>query len=141
MTRRFLPALLGSALLTASLVGQQPAPAAPQAPTQPPVFRVEVNYVEVDAIVTDAQGRIVTDLTADDFELLEDRRPQSVTAFSFVNIPVERAQRPLFAATAVEPDVQTNSGGEGRLYLIVLDTLHITPVNGLKVRTAARMFI
>ena len=42
-------------------------PAAPQAsPEPPPTFRVEVNYVEVDAAVTDAQGNTVTSLTADD---------------------------------------------------------------------------
>ena len=60
---------------------QQPAPQAP-----PPTFRVEVNYVEVDAIVTDAQGNAVTDLTLDDFEVLEDGRPQKVTASAHVNI-------------------------------------------------------
>jgi hypothetical protein len=64
------------AVLGAALGAQQPAPppSAPQTPAdQPPVtFRVEVNYVEVDAFVTDAQGNPVTDLTAADFDLLEE---------------------------------------------------------------------
>ena len=61
-------------------------------------------------VVTDAQGNVVTDLTADDFEVLEDGRPQKVAAFSLVNIPIERAERPLFAPAPIEPDVQTNAG-------------------------------
>ena len=87
-------------------------------------FRVEVNYVEVDAVVTDAQGNPVSDLTKDDFELFEDGRRQDVSTFSLVNIPIERAERPLFASAPIEADVQTNDHVEGRIYLIVLDDLH-----------------
>src|SRR5262245_19207043 len=96
---------------------QAAAPQTPAAPAQeaPPVtFRVEVNYVEADAYVTDVQGRPVTNLTADDFEVLEDGKRQMVSSFSVVNIPIERADRPLFAGRAVETDVQTNAAGEGR---------------------------
>ena len=77
-----------------------PAPQAQSPQAAPPSFRVEVNYVEVDAFVTDAQGKVVTNLTAGDFEVLEDGRPQKVTTFSLVDIPIERAERPLFAAAA-----------------------------------------
>jgi VWFA-related protein len=112
---------------------QQPPPAV--------TFRSEVNYVEVDAFVTDAQGAVVSNLTVDDFEVLEDGRPQKVTAFSFVNIPIERAERPLFASSAVELDVQTNERTEGRVYLIVLDDQHTDLTRGPRVKAAARRFI
>ncbi|MEQ1758144.1 MAG: VWA domain-containing protein [Vicinamibacterales bacterium] len=125
-----------------SLWGQQPAAPAPVPQDPPPVtFRVEVNYVEIDAVITDAQGNLVTDLTDKDFEVLEDGRPQMVSAFSLVNIPIERAVRPLFAAAPIEPDVTTNSGTEGRMYLIVLDSLHTSPLNALKVKVLAKKFI
>ncbi|MGE3402774.1 MAG: VWA domain-containing protein, partial [Vicinamibacterales bacterium] len=139
MTRRVLSAAALCAVLAASLTAQQAPPPSQQTP--PPVFRVEVNYVEVDAIVTDAQGRVVTDLTADDFELIEDRTPQTISAFSYVNLPIDQPERPLFASAPVEPDVQTNEFGEGRIYMIVVDTLHIAPANAIKVRNAARQFI
>src|SRR4051812_11825939 len=88
MTRRVLAVLL--AVSAAALSAQQPAPA-PQSTEAPPVvFRAEVNYVEIDALVTDAQGNIVSNLSADDFELVEDGKPQKVVAFSLVNIPIER---------------------------------------------------
>ena len=35
----------------------------------------------------------------DDFQLLEDGKPQMVSAFSYVNIPIARAERPLFSPT------------------------------------------
>ena len=56
--------------------------------------------------------------------MLEDGKPQKVSTFSLVNIPIERAERPLFAAQPIEPDVQTNDQLDGRIYLIVLDDLH-----------------
>ncbi len=144
-SRLFVAAVLAS-LAAATGAAQQPAPppapAAPQAPAeQPPVtFRVEVNYVEVDAVVTDAQGNTVTDLAVNDFEVLEEGRPQKVTAFSLVDIPIERAERPLFAAAPIEPDVQSNTTPDGRLYLIVLDDLHTSFTNTPRVKAALRQF-
>src|SRR5262249_3514358 len=58
---------------------------------QPPLtFRVEANFVEVDAFVGDSMGNPVTNLRAEDFQLFEDGKPQKVSAFSFVNIPIRR---------------------------------------------------
>jgi VWFA-related protein len=119
---------------------QQPAPQTPI--EQPPVtFRVEVNYVEVDAVVTDAEGKPITNLTKDDFELFEDGKRQDVSTFSLINIPIERAERPLFAAGPVEADVQTNDHIEGRIYLLVLDDLHTDVTRSPRVKTAATRFI
>jgi VWFA-related protein len=104
-------------------------------------FRVEVNYVEVDAVVTDAQGRIVTDLTQADFDVLEDGRPQKIAAFSLVNLPIERGVRPLFAGAPIEPDIQSNTAADGRIYLIVLDDLHTNFTNTPRVKRFLREFI
>ena len=134
------------AALSGGLLAAQQQPAAPQAPAapidQPPVtFRVEVNYVEVDAIVTDAQGTPVTNLAKDDFELFEDGKRQDVASFSLINIPIERAERPLFASAPIEADVQTNDQIEGRIYLIVLDDLHTDVTRTPRVKAAATRFI
>src|SRR5688572_33331139 len=71
-----------TAFALAVLVAGSVAAAGQQAPQPepPPVFRVQVDAIELDAFVTDAQGNPVTDLTADDFEILEDGRPQAVTS-------------------------------------------------------------
>ena len=155
MTQRLAFALTLAALSGGLLIAQQPAPgqqpapqqppqqAAPQPPAdQPPVtFRVEVNYVEVDAVVTDAQGTPATNLTKNDFELFEDGKRQDISTFSLVNIPIERAERPLFASAPVEADVQTNDHVEGRIYLIVLDDLHTDVTRSPRVKAAATRFI
>ena len=135
--------LLMSLSTAVSLVAQQrPAQPAASAQDAPPVtFRVEVNYVEVDALITDAQGNLITDLTANDFELLEDGKPQTISNFSLVNIPLERPERPLFASMPIEPDVQTNTGSEGRMYLLLLDSLHTSPANVIKVKALAKKFV
>jgi VWFA-related protein len=137
--QRIVVALMMSSLAAVALVAQQ-APATPPQEPPPVTFRIEVNYVEIDAIVTDAQGQVVSNLTADDFELVDDGKPQKITAFSVVNLPIERGERPLFASTPIEPDVQTNDGGEGRIYLIVLDDLHTHPLRAVRVKAALHRF-
>jgi VWFA-related protein len=134
-------ALLLAFLAAPATHAQQPPPQPSQPETPPPTFRVEVNYVEVDALVTDASGNPMANLTADDFEVLEDGKPQKISAFSLVNIPIERTERPLFAAGPIEPDVQSNEEVDGRVYLIVLDDLHIHPLRTSRVKFAARRFI
>ena len=131
--------LLG-AVCAATLAAQAPPPQAPP-DTPPPTFQVEVNYVEVDAVITDPQGNAVTDLTVDDFEVREDGQPQEVTAFSVVNLPIERPERPLFTEAPIEPDVQNNTAAEGRIYMIVLDDLHIGFARTPRVQLALRTFI
>ncbi len=130
---------LAAALVGVVAAAQQDPPSSQEPP--PVTFRVEINYVEVDALVTDAQGNVVRDLTIDDFEILEDGRRQTVTTFSLVDIPIERSDRPLFVAETIEADVQSNASGEGRIYLIVLDDQHIEPSRGPRVKAAARRFI
>ena len=51
-------------------------------------FATSVNLVEVYAVVTDDRGRPVTNLTRDDFEIMEDGRPQQITAFTAGNLPL-----------------------------------------------------
>src|SRR4029453_15517899 len=123
---------------------QQPAQTPPPVePGQPGVtFKAEVNYVEVDARVEDADGKFLSTLGQRDFEVLENGKPQQIPIFSLVNLPVERTLRPLFASKPIEPDVQNNlSGTDGRVYLIVLDDLHTQALRSTRVKAAAKQFV
>jgi hypothetical protein len=51
---------------------------------QDPVIRVTVDLVQVDAVVTDSQGRHVAGMKPEDFQILEDGKPQKITHFSYV---------------------------------------------------------
>ena len=116
--------------------GQAPQ-AAPHRSPQTPTFKVQVDYVDVDVLVTDKDGRFVRDLTKDDFQVFEDGRRQTITNFSVVNIPVDRADRPLYSPeTTLEPDVQSNETPfEGRIYVMILDDVHIDVQRTPNVRT------
>jgi VWFA-related protein len=122
------------AILTAvALIGTQ----AIQARQTPPTFRAGVEAIAVDAFVTDRDGTPVPNLTVDDFELLEDDKPQSITSFTEVNIPIHPPEP--YVPTAAEPDVATNLTGEGRLYVIALDEVH--PEYALKARRFLHTFV
>ncbi len=124
--------------------GQQASSQAVQPnPQVPPVtFRVEINYVEVDAVVVDKKGDFVSGLQQGDFQVFEDGKPQTLTNFGLVEIPIEYAEAPLFVKQPIEPDVQSNvKPFEGRVYVIVLDDLHVEALHTQMVRNAAKKFI
>jgi len=105
-------------------------------------FQTEVNYVDVDTIVTDQQGNFVGDLKKEDFDLLEDGKPQKIDMFSLVDIPFEKQDRFLVAGVPVTTDVQSNRRPvTGRVYVIVLDDLDVSPMRSQQTRKAAREFV
>jgi Ca-activated chloride channel family protein len=54
-----------------------------------PAFRADVHLVNVGFSVRDSQGKLVTNLTADDFEVLEDGVPQKIAFFArSVDVPL-----------------------------------------------------
>lgn len=99
---------LGGGLLSAQ------APAVPQ-------FRSSVDLVHLDVSVLDKDRRPVKGLTAQDFTIFEDGKPQPVAAFSAVDLP-----DPVPPSTAwirdIAPDVRRNTElAERRLVTLVMD--------------------
>src|SRR5215213_3538949 len=58
------------------------------------VVRITSNLVQIDAVVTDKKGRQVTDLKAEEFEILADGKPQKITNFSYVQNVAEPEAAP-----------------------------------------------
>jgi VWFA-related protein len=113
-----------AAFVLVLVLGSNSGPQAAQAPAErQPTFRAETSLVEVDVRVTDKDGRFVTGLTRDDFEIIEDGRPQTLTTFSFSDLPVARpAAIAAGSAAPPEPDVTTNATlGDGRMFVMLLD--------------------
>ncbi len=69
--------LAGSAGL--AMQAQAPGPAAENTDTH---IQVEVNRVNVLFTVTDKKGRFITDLKRDDFQVLENKQPQTIMEFT-----------------------------------------------------------
>ncbi len=95
-----------------------------------PAVRVSVRLVLVDAIVTDNAGKLVTGLGAQDFTVLEDGKPQKVTAISFEQ-PAELARALRSQRATMPPNVTTNRPAyrmpSGAPVIVLLDALN-TPV-------------
>ena len=120
-------------LWSALLVAGQSATTAPPPQDQRPTFRTEANYVRVDVYPT-AGGTPVMDLRAEDFEVLEDGVPQSISAFEHV---VVRAGGP--PSARVEPNTIAESrdmarNARARIVILFLDVPHVTMGGSWQIR-------
>jgi VWFA-related protein len=120
-------ALLFTLTLLATLRadGQQPQPT--------PRFRTEANFVRVDVYPTRG-GLPVADLTAADFELLEDGVAQKIETFEHVIVRPAGPQE-----TRVEPDSQRQASQmaqdpRARVFVIFLDTYHVSVMGSHNIR-------
>ena len=64
-----------------SMVAQVPK----VSPTPEEVVKISTNLIQVDVTVTDRDGKIVTDLKPEDFEIMENGQKQSISNFSFIS--------------------------------------------------------
>jgi len=80
VTALTLPALVKAQDSGNSAPASPPPPAAQSSPL--PVFRATSRLVLLDVIVTDHRGQFIPRLKASDFTLLEDNKPQKITAFA-----------------------------------------------------------
>jgi VWFA-related protein len=93
MKRPVIITLTVIALLTSSLcltlLSQKPS-SQEQAPPKPGGFqlKVDVNLVEVHVSALDKSGHAVEGLTRENFQILEDNKPQDITLFKHEDIPV-----------------------------------------------------
>ena len=109
-----------------------------------PVFRAGVQIVEVDARVFDEEGRFVTNLTREDFELLEDGAPQQLQTLFLVGgpagdvagLPANAVSAPRGEAGVVPPATPRQT------WVFVFDLNHLTPGAGFnRAREAVEVFI
>ncbi|HEY0170287.1 MAG TPA: VWA domain-containing protein, partial [Pyrinomonadaceae bacterium] len=89
--RRIAALALAFALAASASARQQQQPSPAGREDEDEVVRITSNLIRVDAVVLDAEGRQVTDLTAEDFELSEDGRARAITNFSYVDTSPEGA--------------------------------------------------
>lgn len=100
---------------------------------QQPTFRTGVTLVTTDVIARGDRGQFVSDLTRENFTVLEDGQPQQIE--SFVMVQGGRTYNlltPSSAATTPEglvlPQARPRPADtNGRVFLIVIDDLHFEP--------------
>ena len=83
--------------------------------SQQPTFRADTQLVSIYATVTDGHTRLVTDLAAEDFEVLDDGKPQQIALFANTAQPIAA--------------------------VLVLDTSIYTTLSFDRIRDAAEQFV
>ena len=78
--------LVTLALFSFSLSAQNAPKSSPELQADAPdvTIHINVNLVQVDAVATDSKNHPVTNLRAEDFEILQDGSPETITRFSYV---------------------------------------------------------
>jgi VWFA-related protein len=89
--------------MAAAVLLSSAGPLAEQSLQRRPSFRAGVELIYVNVVVRDSSGNIVRDLKREDFALVEDGKPQTVTAFDFEEVPSEAlpAELPADPAPAI----------------------------------------
>jgi VWFA-related protein len=133
-------ALLLPVGLSAQAPPPSPSPSPEPAAADPSVrFPAEVEQVTVDVVVTDKKGVPATGLTAADFQIFEEDKPQKIVSFDAVQVP-ETAS----AVTPTRPRISTNTSTEartGRSFVVVFDDIHLTPFMALNAKRAVAEFL
>jgi len=111
----------------------------------PTTFKVRVNLVLVRVVVRDRQGKIISNLKKEDFQLYDNRKPQTISSFS-VETPEKRTASAV-ASTAAEASSSSAdvTGGKAvvlpqRFVSMVFDDVHLSMEDATFVRDSATRF-
>ena len=133
-----------SLLLSVLLLAAASA-ASPQGQTgsRPPSFegRSDLLSVEVPVNVIGRDGQPVRGLTAADFEIFDDGKPQKLSTFEVVDLEALQAGPGEAAAPAAAAGRDTVESGARRHFFLLFDLSFARPTAVLKARLAAREFV
>jgi VWFA-related protein len=124
--------------------GSQPAAGDQQPADQTQLtFRAGINFVTVDAYVSDSKGQPATDLKQSDFEVLEDNKPQKIEQFRFIKVdgnpkPGEPPPQEIKNRDDEEREARRD---DTRVFVIFLDDYHTRLGSSLAVRQPLSEFI
>jgi VWFA-related protein len=130
ISRIFAPCLLQAGFLAA----QSPVP------SSDPSFRVSVNLVQVDVVVTDTKGHHVIDLRPDDFEIFESGKRQNIAFFSKIGLPSSPPPSAYPAKPATAKELQDQDIHRSIVLMIDDSAAHSEP-EVLSVVAAGKQFI
>ena len=104
---------------------------------QQPTFKSTTSLVEVDIIARDKDGRFVSGLSADDFEVLEEGKPQAIRHFYLVTERANITVEPL--STVVLP--RSPDRTDRRILVFFFDSEHLSAQALLRLKRSAMDFV
>lgn len=128
--RKALAFFLAAALLSVSASAQTPAPAQQQNQQgDEDVVRITTQLIQVDAVITDKNDRIIPDLKLSDFSLYENGKRQELQFIEYVGADsTPRVEgKGTVAERTIEPEVARNLSARDlhRVFAFVIDDLTI----------------
>lgn len=103
----------------------------------PPTFRAGVTLVTTDVIVRDGDGVFIPDLTQDDFRISEDGVEQEIASLVLVHggrVFNQLQPPPPVRQGIILPASSGANETAGRIFILFIDDLHLTPSMTPKVR-------
>jgi VWFA-related protein len=136
----FFAGFSAAILATGAVLAQTP-------PRQTPDLLVPVSteVVRIDVIVTEKNGKPRSGLTKDDFAVLEDGQPQTITQFEAFTSPVARplpdAASPAVTRSEGEDEPPVRTVPPRRYVVLAVDDIHIASSNLLRIKKALDRFL
>ena len=143
--KKFILTLAFCFLSVSFNVAQTPTPT-PISVEDEDVVKISTTLIQIDATVTDKNGKIITDLKPEDFEIYENGKRQDITNFSFVAAGAEPVQTPVEPKRAEKnsvpvPPVSLRPEQVRRTIALVVDDLGLSFESVYQVRRALRKFV
>jgi VWFA-related protein len=109
-------------------------------------FQSSVNLVPVRVVVRDGNGKVVTNLQRENFQVFQDGKPQIVAHFSVLT---SESAQPVVRATPANADAAAAAGDSSaaklelpaRFVAILFDDVHLEMTDSSRVRIAADKYI
>jgi VWFA-related protein len=123
-----------------------PVPQEPARLSEEETVRITTNLVQVDAVVTDRSGNLVTDLKPEELQIFEDGKPQKITNLSYIALdsvvpnPPQPA-RPIDKNAPPIPPVRLRPDQVRRTLALVVDDLGLSFQSTYYVRQALKKFL
>lgn len=114
----------------------------PQQQSSDDVIRVNTELVQTDVTVVDKRGRLVDNLTADQFELLVDGKPQPLALVDRITSTRSKDQdKDKDNKTDVEGSGSVARSNSGRVIIFFVDDQHLSPDSLVRTRKALSDFV
>ncbi len=122
---------------------QSPTQQLTPSPEDNDVVKISTNLIQIDVSVTDAKGKVITDLKPNEIEIYENGEKQNITNFSFISSVRATTETPkVIDKNAIPvPPVALRPENVRRTYALVVDDLSLSFESAYQTRRALKKVV